>query len=351
MKTRTLSDNMTTIKITGIPSSFNSTRISVATQHDPHYAEILHRYKHLTQPIKPTDAGDHQTQHHIKTTGQPAYSRPRRLPPHKLAYAKKATLFTRPIFRRHHTQPNHCKSFPQELRHKMAQLKYTPPRQSSPAIHVPQQLQDCEFIFVRNDAVKKPLTPTYQGPFKVLKRSEKHLTIDRGSRTDTISIDRVKPAFLEKSPRETEPVSTHPRNRNRQNRGRSQSQNHPSLHLSRPVLEGNQVDPAQQLSGPSSSSSSCSNSPFSGLTSECHSITTLRGSTQLTPAPSSAPAPSSSLLHLPALLQLPALLHLPAFLQLPTLLQLPAVSSSPLRRSTDVPRLFQHPLTTLSSAH
>ncbi|CAE1324895.1 unnamed protein product [Acanthosepion pharaonis] len=90
MKTRTLSDNMTTIKITGIPSSFNTTRISVATQHDPHYVEILRRYKHLTQPIKPTDAGDHQTQHHIKTTGQPAYSRPQRLPPHKLAYAKKA---------------------------------------------------------------------------------------------------------------------------------------------------------------------------------------------------------------------------------------------------------------------
>ncbi|CAE1168528.1 unnamed protein product [Acanthosepion pharaonis] len=79
VKTRTLSDNMTTIKITGIPSSFNTTRISVATQHDPHYVEILRRYKHLTQPIKPTDAGDHQTQHHIKTTGQPAYSRPRRL--------------------------------------------------------------------------------------------------------------------------------------------------------------------------------------------------------------------------------------------------------------------------------
>ncbi|CAE1282431.1 unnamed protein product [Acanthosepion pharaonis] len=39
---------------------------------------------------------------------------------------------------------------------------------------------------------------------------------------------------------------------------------------------------------------------FSGLTSECHSITTLRGSTQLTPAPSSAPAASSSLLQLPA---------------------------------------------------
>ncbi|CAE1260590.1 unnamed protein product [Acanthosepion pharaonis] len=90
MKARTLSDNTTSIKITGIPSSFNTTRISVATQHDPRYVEILRRYKHLTQPIKPTDAGDHQTQHHIKTTGQPASSRPRRLPPHKLAYAKKA---------------------------------------------------------------------------------------------------------------------------------------------------------------------------------------------------------------------------------------------------------------------
>ncbi|CAE1267952.1 unnamed protein product [Acanthosepion pharaonis] len=76
MKRRTLSDNMTTIKITGIPSSFNTTRISMATQHDPRYVEILRRYKHLTQPIKPTDAGDHQTQHHIKTTRQPAYSRP-----------------------------------------------------------------------------------------------------------------------------------------------------------------------------------------------------------------------------------------------------------------------------------
>ncbi|CAE1293134.1 unnamed protein product [Acanthosepion pharaonis] len=90
MKTRTLSDNTASIKITGIPSSFNTTKISVATQHDPRYVEILRRYKHLTQPIKPTDAGDHQTQHHIKTTGQPAYSWPRRLPPHKLAYAKKA---------------------------------------------------------------------------------------------------------------------------------------------------------------------------------------------------------------------------------------------------------------------
>ncbi|CAE1269213.1 unnamed protein product [Acanthosepion pharaonis] len=68
MKTRTLSDNTSSIKITGIPSSYNTTRISVATQHDPRYVEILRRYKHLTQPIKPTDAGDHQTQHHIKTT-------------------------------------------------------------------------------------------------------------------------------------------------------------------------------------------------------------------------------------------------------------------------------------------
>lgn len=100
--------------------------------------------------------------------------------------------------------------FTQELRHKMTQLKYSPPRQSSSPTHVPHQLQDCDYIFIRNDAVKRPLTLTYQGPFKVLKHSEKYLTIDQGSRTDTVSIDRVKPAFLEKTPQRTELVLTRP---------------------------------------------------------------------------------------------------------------------------------------------
>ena len=82
--------------------------------------------------------------------------------------------------------------FIQELRHKMARLKYTPPRH----IFIPQHLRNCKYVFVRNGSVRKPLTPAYQGPFKVIRHSNKHTTIRRGDTTDTVSIDRTKPAFL-----------------------------------------------------------------------------------------------------------------------------------------------------------
>ncbi|CAE1321302.1 unnamed protein product [Acanthosepion pharaonis] len=176
----------------------------------------------------------------------------------------------------------------------MAQLKYTPPRQSSPAIHVPQQLQDCEFIFVQ--------------------------------------MTRVKPAFLEKSPRETEPVSTHPE----PSPASTTTQSQPSKPRSEPIPESPITPPKQTRLGrkvtfpKNVTAFSCMNrhtyipetsrqfltglgeqeaslfatltlpvkstkpSSFSGLTSECHSITTLRGSTQLTPAPPSVPAASST---------------------------------------------------------
>ena len=87
--------------------------------------------------------------------------------------------------------------FIQELRHKMARLKYTPPRQQQTGTFIPQHLRDCKYVFVRNDTVRKPLTPAYQGPYKVIRHSNKHITIRRGNTTDTVSIDRTKPAFLE----------------------------------------------------------------------------------------------------------------------------------------------------------
>ena len=87
--------------------------------------------------------------------------------------------------------------FAQELMHRMARLKYTPPRRPQTESYIPDRLRNCQYVFVRNDSVKRPLTPAYQGPFKVLSRAEKHLNIKRGDITDTITIDRVKPAFVE----------------------------------------------------------------------------------------------------------------------------------------------------------
>jgi len=52
-------------------------------------------------------------------------------------------------------------------------------------------------VFIRHDAVKKPLQKPYDGPFQVLKRSDKHFTLDMNGHEDVVSIDRLKPAFQE----------------------------------------------------------------------------------------------------------------------------------------------------------
>ncbi|CAB0013451.1 unnamed protein product [Nesidiocoris tenuis] len=57
-------------------------------------------------------------------------------------------------------------------------------------------LETASHVFVRVDSVKKPLQSPFDGPFRVLKRNSKFFTLDINGRTDTVSIDRLKPAFL-----------------------------------------------------------------------------------------------------------------------------------------------------------
>ena len=62
---------------------------------------------------------------------------------------------------------------------------------------VPAALADREFVFVRRDSQRPPLKPPYEGPYKVLEHSKKTFVLDYGNRQDSVSIDRLKPAFLE----------------------------------------------------------------------------------------------------------------------------------------------------------
>ena len=77
--------------------------------------------------------------------------------------------------------------------------KLTPPpnRPSPPTAYVPRDLQTCTHVFIRRDAVRKPLQPPYDGPFKVISRTPKHFKVDLGNRTDCISIDRLKCVHLD----------------------------------------------------------------------------------------------------------------------------------------------------------
>ena len=66
--------------------------------------------------------------------------------------------------------------------------------------HVPAALLTASHVFLRVDAVRRPLTPPYDGPFEVLDRTDKTMTILKGNKETKVSIDRVKPAFFEHLP-------------------------------------------------------------------------------------------------------------------------------------------------------
>jgi len=79
----------------------------------------------------------------------------------------------------------------------MSQLQ---PRPASDAgkikTFISKDLQNCSHVFVRIDTVKPPLTAPYSGPHRIISRSDKFFKVDLGNRSDNITIDRLKPAYL-----------------------------------------------------------------------------------------------------------------------------------------------------------
>ncbi|CAN7978633.1 unnamed protein product, partial [Ixodes persulcatus] len=97
------------------------------------------------------------------------------------------------------------------LRTIMNSLRPTPTRaKQSPTVYLFEELDTSTHIFLRRDAVRKPLQPPYDGPFKVLRRGSKHYTIEVRGQSEVVSVDRLKPAHLEHSI--TTPTSAPTRN-------------------------------------------------------------------------------------------------------------------------------------------
>ena len=70
-------------------------------------------------------------------------------------------------------------------------------------------LSTCSYVFVRHDAVRKPLQPPYDGPYPVLSHQSKFYTLDVSGQRKTVSVDRLKPAHVDfsTSPRDHATVS------------------------------------------------------------------------------------------------------------------------------------------------
>lgn len=79
----------------------------------------------------------------------------------------------------------------------MATLKPAPrsgKTQTEPFVY--KDLATCTHVFVRNDAVRSPLTPPYDGPYEVIKRYDKYYKLQLPLRTSVVSLDRLKPAYI-----------------------------------------------------------------------------------------------------------------------------------------------------------
>lgn len=59
-------------------------------------------------------------------------------------------------------------------------------------------LYTCSHVFVRTDAVKRPLQAAYERPYQVLKRiSDRVFVLDVKGQETAISKERIKPAYFE----------------------------------------------------------------------------------------------------------------------------------------------------------
>lgn len=91
-----------------------------------------------------------------------------------------------------------CRSdFVRSLRHVMQQIKPAENiHHDKKRMFVPKDLKTTKYVFVRVDTVKRPLQHPYEGPFEVLKRSDKYMELSVNGKKQTISIDRLKAAYL-----------------------------------------------------------------------------------------------------------------------------------------------------------
>ena len=87
--------------------------------------------------------------------------------------------------------------FVQQLQRSLREFRPPPVEFHSAQVRhqIPSPLRDCRSVFVRVDAVKRPLTRPYIGPFEVLERSNKTYVLSRAGKPWTVSVDRLKPCF------------------------------------------------------------------------------------------------------------------------------------------------------------
>lgn len=95
-----------------------------------------------------------------------------------------------------------------QLRHKMSTVRPIPAsRHSQPSSFIFKDLSSATHAFLRDDTVRRPLQPPYTGPYQVIDRASDGKTMTlviKGKRVE-VSVDRVKPAYIDHTDVTAEP--------------------------------------------------------------------------------------------------------------------------------------------------
>lgn len=88
--------------------------------------------------------------------------------------------------------------FIQSLRDQMQKLcPVNTAHHTSKSVFVNKNLNTCTHVFLRVDSTKSPLQAPYTGPYRIISRSSKNFVIIIKGVQKTVSINRLKPAFIE----------------------------------------------------------------------------------------------------------------------------------------------------------
>lgn len=88
------------------------------------------------------------------------------------------------------------------LKRHMSNIRPVPPsRHGDLTTFIFKDLATSSHVYLREDAVRRTLQPPYSGPYQIIERASdgKTLTLNIRGRKTAVSVDRVKPAFIERS--------------------------------------------------------------------------------------------------------------------------------------------------------
>ena len=92
-------------------------------------------------------------------------------------------------------------NYSDRLRVAMSRLRLSPPRDTNQKDTFQyKELDTCSHVFLQRIAIEPPLTPLYDGPYKIVARSGRVFKVLIKGKVEKVTAERVKPAHIEGTP-------------------------------------------------------------------------------------------------------------------------------------------------------